>query len=60
MISSFIVIAALVMAAAYVLAWLLKPGFRQRVERPKHLFTEQVRQYDEQVREDTGVSRDDG
>ena len=48
MISTFIVVASLVLAAVFIAAWILKPEFRRRIEAPKHLFAEQVRQYDEQ------------
>ena len=54
MISTIIVVTGLVLAVAYLLVWLAKPEFRRRIEAPKHLFTEQSRQYDEQVSEDGG------
>ena len=48
MIMTIIVISSVVLAVAFTLAWLAKPGLRRRVEDPKHLFAEQVRQYDQQ------------
>jgi hypothetical protein len=60
MISTFIVLASLLLAGVFIAAWLLKPDFRRRVEAPKHLFAEQVRQYDEQndsARENTPDAR---
>lgn len=32
---------------ALVLAWLLVPGLRERMERPKHLFQSDVRSFDQ-------------
>ena len=49
MISTIIVVASLVLAAAFTLAWLLKPALRERIEAPKHLFQEQAREYDEDL-----------
>lgn len=48
MIMTFIVVSSIGLAVGFTAAWLLKPGLRQRVEAPKHLFAEQVRQYDQQ------------
>ena len=47
MITTIIVVASLVLAAAFTLAWLLKPSVREEIEAPKHLFHDQVRQYDQ-------------
>ena len=52
MITTLIVGASLVLAAAFTLAWLLKPGLREQIEAPKHLFHEQVRQYDQGLNDD--------
>jgi len=49
MITTTIVLASLALAAAFTLAWLLKPGLREQIEAPKHLFHDQVRQYDRGV-----------
>lgn len=62
MITAIIVGASLVLAAAFTLAWLLKPEFRAQVEAPKHLFQRQVRQYDrdiETAREASGGHADE-
>ena len=48
MISSIVIIASLVLAAAFILAWLLRPGLRQEIERPKHWFQDELRRYDQQ------------
>ena len=53
MITAFIVISAIILGLAFGIAYLVKPGFRQRVERPKHLFAEQLREYDESSRPDS-------
>lgn len=47
MVTTIIVGASLALAAAFTLAWLLKPGLREQIEAPKHLFQDQVRQYDQ-------------
>ena len=49
MITTIIVVASLALAAAFTLAWLLKPALREQIEAPKHLFHERVRQYDRGV-----------
>ena len=51
MITAIIVIVSVVLAVAFVIAWLVKPALRRRVEDPKHLFADQVRQYDEQCQD---------
>ena len=53
MIAGFIVVASLVLAAAFIIVWLLKPGFRQQVEKPKYSFQDQVERYNREV-QDTG------
>jgi len=50
MISSIVIIASLVLAAAFILAWLLRPGLRQEIERPKHWFQDELRRYDQQCK----------
>lgn len=47
MIATVIVTTSLLLAAVFLVAWLLSPGLRKRIERPKHLFASRVRQYDE-------------
>jgi hypothetical protein len=49
MITTIIVGASLALAAAFALAWLLKPGLREQIEAPKHLFHDQVQQYDRSI-----------
>jgi len=51
MISTIIVFSSLVLALTFTVLWLTMPSLRRRVEAPKHLFAEQVRQYDIQHRE---------
>jgi len=46
MIAAFIVVSSVVLALVFTIAWLTRPGFRQRIESPKHAFANQVRQYD--------------
>ena len=48
MISAIVIVASIVLAAAFSAAWLLSPGFRQAIERPKHSFQDQVTMYDRQ------------
>ena len=59
MISTFIVVSSLLLAGVFIAAWILKPEFRRRVEAPKHLFAEQVRQYDEQSSRPTEDASDE-
>ncbi len=51
MLTTVILVGSLLLAVGFTVAWLVNPGFRQKIERPKHLFTDQVRQYDERNRE---------
>ena len=46
MISTLIVVGALVLAAAFSLAWLLRPALRRQIEEPSHRFAAQAQQYD--------------
>ena len=48
MISILIVGLSVVFAAAFWLAYLLKPGLRQQIENPKHCFQNQVQHFDQQ------------
>ena len=52
MISTFIVIGSIVLAAAFTLAWLLRKDLREQVERPKYRFQDDLRQYDRRCRKD--------
>jgi len=45
-ISTLIVVLSLALAAGYVLAWLLMPGFRKRIEQPKYEFQNQLNRFD--------------
>ena len=46
MITTLIVVASLALVGVFTLAWLLKPNLRNQIETPKHLFQDQVQQYD--------------
>lgn len=56
MITSIIVVASLVLAGAFTVAWLLRPRLREQVEAPKHLFQDLVRQYDRGIQPAAEVS----
>jgi hypothetical protein len=45
-ITAAIVVTSMVLAVAFSAAWLLRPGLRARIERPKHEFQERLRHYD--------------
>jgi hypothetical protein len=47
-ISTLVVGISLAMAVAYFVVWLLKPGFRNRIERPKYEFQKQLDRFDRQ------------
>ena len=51
MISSFIVIASVTLAAGFAIAWLLRPGLRRRIEDPKFDFQRQLQAYNQRVQE---------
>jgi hypothetical protein len=46
----FIVGAAIVLSGVYVYAWARNPALRDRVERPKHVFLQQVQDFDRNSR----------
>ena len=46
MITDIIVYLSTGLAAAFVIAWALRPDFREWIERPKHQFLENVRRYE--------------
>ena len=48
MIATFIVVSSIALAAAFTIAWLVKPGFRRQIESPKHNFHDQVQRFDQQ------------
>jgi len=51
-----IVLTAIVCAAVFVVAWLLRPDLRAWIERPKYRFQANVRSYDK-AQSATGKSR---
>jgi hypothetical protein len=52
MITDAIVLASIALTGAFVAAWLVSPGLRAWIERPKHQFQDAVRQYDRVQRGD--------
>jgi hypothetical protein len=50
MITDIIVLTALVLGAAFSLAWLARRDVRERIERPKHRFLERLERYDRDCR----------
>jgi hypothetical protein len=46
MIADVVVLASVVLTAAFVAGWLVSPSLRAWIERPKHRFRDAVRQYD--------------
>jgi hypothetical protein len=46
MITDVIVLASLSLALAFVAAWVISPGLRAWIERPKHHFHEAAKEYD--------------
>lgn len=46
MITDLIVVLSILLAAAFSVAWLARPGLRARIERPKYRFQENVKHYD--------------
>jgi hypothetical protein len=46
MMTTIIVVASLMFAAAFLLAWCCSPALRRWVEQPKYRFLDSVRQYD--------------
>lgn len=62
MITTIIVVSSIVLAVLFTAAWVAKPGLRRRIEEPKHLFANQVRQYDNRNRDSaraTGAQSND-
>lgn len=60
MIGDIIVWSSAAFAAVFFLAWLLRPGLRAFIERPKHRFQDAVREYDRarvRERQDQGGPR---
>lgn len=50
MISLTIIIASIVLALIYALAFMLVPGVRRQIEQPKHCFQQRLQQYDRECR----------
>ncbi len=48
--TDLIVLGSLALAAAFAVAWLLRPALRRQIEAPKHGFATQVRHYDSACR----------
>ena len=46
-VTGIVIVASMILAAGFGLAWLLAPGFRRQLEDPKRWFENQVRQYDQ-------------
>ncbi len=46
MITDIVVFASVILAAAFSVAWLFRPGLRDAIERPKFSFQENVKNYD--------------
>jgi hypothetical protein len=51
--AEFIVVASVALSLAFVIAWVVRPGLRAWIERPKHTLARHLRAYD-----DTVVSRE--
>lgn len=45
MITNFIIVSSVILALAFVIAWLVNPGLRRRIESPKHAFQDQLERY---------------
>jgi hypothetical protein len=59
MITATIILASLVLAAAYTLAWFCLPRVRRQIEQPKHWFQEQVESYDRECKVVTRIEDSD-
>jgi hypothetical protein len=46
-IGTLIIVGSIAFAAAFAVAWWLRPTLRRVIEAPKHGFADRVRQYDE-------------
>jgi hypothetical protein len=46
-----IVFVALILALAFLLAWIVSPGLRRSIERPKYRFQKDVQSYDRMAAE---------
>ena len=57
MISSLIVLSTVLLAGIFSLAYALSPTLRQQVEAPKHVFLQQLAQYDQSLQENRKQAR---
>lgn len=46
MIATIVIGGSVALGVAFSAAWLVLPGLRREIERPKHWFADQARQYD--------------
>ena len=51
MISALVLLLTAMMAGSFLLVYLLNPGWRARIEQPKHCFQDQLKQYDNRTKE---------
>ena len=58
MITATIIVASLILAAVYTVAWLCFPKARKQIEQPKLWFQEQVETYDRECRRDATPPQD--
>jgi len=49
--TGIIVVSVVALAAAFTVAWLVRPDLRDRIERPKHGFLASLERYDRQCRD---------
>ena len=59
MMTNLIVLASIGLATAFVVAWIMRPAFRERIERPKHRFQDELRRYDRECRGEGEAPHDD-
>jgi len=45
MITNFIIGSSVILALAFVIAWIISPELRRRIESPKHAFQDQLERY---------------
>jgi len=58
MITDLVVYLSLGLTLGFVVAWALRPDLRAWVERPKHLFLQNVRRYDHRTDISPGTNSD--
>ena len=47
MITNFIIASSVILALAFVIAWVVSPELRRRIESPKHAFQDQLERYNQ-------------